>query len=384
MNGEKIHFDVIIVGAGPAGVAAGIELKKRGVNCSIIDKHTFPRDKLCGGLITEKTYEVLRELCDGRTETVDSAISLVSNEITVWDRGTLIQGAKTGTKLRVSERLLLDNALKEFYTGLGGVVFEGEKALRVDFDKKLLYTDKNTYSYSALIAADGATSMIRRAIRGPLSRIGFCLECYIPKEELDVDESIRLHFGAIERGYAWVFPADGYSKVGFGNIYDKKTDYKSIFKSYLTDIGVKNPEKYAVKGAFVPFGDCPKRATHKDSVFLVGDAAGMVDAIYGEGLYFSYLSGMGAAKCIADSQDNLALAAKSYEKMRKPWLREIRSGRRFNRLFFSKPFQRWFKRELKGREAFLRFYIDSQVSYYKYSHTGFLKLAADYKRKKRL
>ena len=380
---ENLHFDVVIVGAGPAGVAAGIELKKRGINCAIIDKHTFPRDKLCGGLMTEKTYEVLGELLGGELEAVDSAISVISNNISIWNRGTLIQGARTNTKLRVAERETLDNSLKEFYTKLGGVIFEGERALRVDFDKRVLYTDKKSYSYSSLIAADGANSTIRRAIMGPLSKMGFCLECYIPKEDFEFDDSVRLHFGSINRGYAWVFPAGTYSKVGFGNIYDKKTDYKIIFNAYLNDIGVKNPEKYTIKGAFLPFGDYPKRATYKNSVFLVGDAAGMVDAIYGEGLYFSYLSGMSAAKCIADSQGNLSIAAKSYERMRKPWLRKIKNGRRFNRLFFSKPFQRCFMKNINGREAFLRYYVDSQVSYYRYSHTQILRLIYDYKNRKR-
>ena len=58
-------FDVVIIGAGPAGSVCGYLLKKAGVSCLLIDRATFPRDKLCGGGLTPKCWKLLDELIPG-------------------------------------------------------------------------------------------------------------------------------------------------------------------------------------------------------------------------------------------------------------------------------------------------------------------------------
>ena len=64
------HFDVIIVGAGPSGVSAGLVLKRKGISCCLIDRATFPRQKNCGGLLTKKTVDLLDELGCGDVDSV--------------------------------------------------------------------------------------------------------------------------------------------------------------------------------------------------------------------------------------------------------------------------------------------------------------------------
>ena len=65
------HYDTIIIGAGPAGMAAAITLQKNGISNAVIDKSFFPRNKVCGGLVTYKTLETVIELTDtGATDLI--------------------------------------------------------------------------------------------------------------------------------------------------------------------------------------------------------------------------------------------------------------------------------------------------------------------------
>ena len=58
-------YDVLIIGGGPAGAMTGIELQKKGFSTCIIDKASFPRTKLCGGLLTQKSMDLVTRHCPG-------------------------------------------------------------------------------------------------------------------------------------------------------------------------------------------------------------------------------------------------------------------------------------------------------------------------------
>lgn len=380
MNNFK--FDVIIVGAGPAGVACGIELQKKGIKNCIIDRAMFPREKLCGGLITEKTFNIINELCDFESENFLESIIENITKVSMWNQNALVTITDTNTVLRIAERAKLDNALKKYYEKIGGKVFENETILQVFFEEKKILSKNYSFEYKFLVAADGAQSQIRKAVGLSIGNIGFCLETSVPKSDLNTNGEIQIRFNVLDNGYAWVFPCGEVYKIGFGNKYCSSIDYVNKFKHYLKSIGVKNFELCNIKGAFVPYGGCLKKSTYKDHVFFIGDAAGMVDPIYGEGLFFAYESGIMASKCIVSCINGLDKAIIKYEKTRKQAVLEIRQGNILKNVFFTKFVQTIFLNTLKKHENFLRYYIDSQVSYYKYSYKNIWKLVFDYKKQK--
>ncbi len=379
---NSIKFDVIIVGAGPAGIACGIELQKKGIKNCIIDRAIFPREKLCGGLITEKTFNIINELCDFQSKVFSDSIIENITKVSMWKQNTLAAITNTNTVLRIAERAKLDNSLKKYYEKLGGKVFENEPISQVFFEEKKILSRNYSFEYDFLVAADGAKSQIRKAARLSIPNIGFCLETSVPKSDLDTNGEIQIRFNVLDNGYAWVFPCGEVYKIGFGNKYCSSIDYVTKFKHYLKSIGVKNFESCNIKGAFVPYGGCLKKSTYKDYVFFVGDAAGMVDPIYGEGLFFSYKSGVMVSDCIVNHINGLDIAGLQYEKLRKQDVLEIRQGNILKNVFFTKIVQSLFLNKLKGHENFLRYYIDSQVSYYKYSYKYVWKLVFDYKKQK--
>jgi flavin-dependent dehydrogenase len=108
----------------------------------------------------------------------------------------------------------------------------------------------------------------------------------------------------------------------------------------------------------------------------------MVDPIYGEGLFFAYKSGIMVSECILNHINGLDRACLQYEKLRRRDVLKIRQGNILKNVFFTKIIQFLFLNKLKGHENFLRYYIDSQVSYYKYSYKNLWKLVFDYKKTK--
>lgn len=374
------EYDVVIVGGGPSGVACGIQLQKNGISNCIIDKAVFPRKKLCGGLVTEKTCELLRELCDSDESVFSPAIRENACGVSIYVCNEKLATASPKTNLRIADRVQLDNCLLAYYKALGGKVFEGKRVLSVSLsESEILVSDGTCFRYQYLVAADGANSMIRAKTGKTLDSPGFCMETEVSAAPLFAENhEIQIHFGVIEKGYSWVFPCGNTCKIGFGNAYDKRTDYRKQFIRYLDMLGIHDENTYKIEGAFVPYGGCMTDPTCSGRVLFVGDAAGMVDPLYGEGLYYAYLSGSCAADSIVQYPND---AAKQYAGSVEPIIRQIRSCASVKRIFFSPLLQKLFKRCIKGRNRFLSFFVDYQVSRYSYPFSQFCMLFFDYKRK---
>lgn len=121
---------------------------------------------------------------------------------------------------------------------------------------------------------------------------GFCVESIIKNTESIKD--ISIHFGVIKRGYGWVFPRKDELVIGYGsNKKDKKQMIKD-FTAYTDLVGAYVNNK---RGAFIPYGNYVKTPC-KDNIILVGDAAGLVDPLTGEGLYFSFKSSILASNSV--------------------------------------------------------------------------------------
>lgn len=294
-------YDVVIIGAGPAGSYAGNLLTRAGFKAALIDRMDFPRDKLCGGLLTCKTTDLLQSICP--VERL-SKFDVVQSHVFYQDRLTasfrILSPAHTVRRLQFDAQLLENAKEQGIHTYLGAPLRS------IDFVQKEIHlSDGRILGYSVLIGADGAQSTVRRLAGLPKNEMGFCLETHVPWDSLK-DPSrasaggIEIYYGDYPNGYGWIFPCNDSAAVGVGNLSqgmsgkDILTQYHRFLDKVLS-LGSNNNKPI---GAYLPSGTSVVLGSPQyEDLCLIGDAAGLIDPFTGEGIYYALLS----AKTVAES-----------------------------------------------------------------------------------
>lgn len=278
-------YKVIIVGAGPAGISCGIRLRQLGYECIILEKNQFPRYKCCAGGITEKTKLLLEKY---GLKGFDDIVKQKLNRITITNKGKFVMTVKTDNSVYTVNRADFDYWLLMQYIQLNGCVHLSEKVLDIDNERRILRTDKAEYRYTYLIGADGAKGLTSRMFGKPDMKYAFAVQQEMAADDLPnfrdrhritVDASVG------KDGYRWIFPHGEKAVKGLATSHTGVRDYKSLLS-----------DDYEVMGAFLPFRNKIGSITNGSNVFLIGDAAGLVDSITGEGIYTALKSGEIAAE----------------------------------------------------------------------------------------
>lgn len=299
-----MKYDVIIVGAGPAGMAAAHTLINNNISCCVIDKQVFPRNKLCAGGLTNKAIGIMNELKLGKEFCGKSTVKTTNASLYVnYDHVIDLDNVY---ETHLVDRFEFDDYLVESYKAKRGAMIEGLKVSYISTEnKKIMLSDNNIIDFEYIIGADGAVGVTRKLIDKNHKTDGFCLQIDIDKNNIDYNsDKMSLYYGIIPYGYGWIFPKEDYVTIGIGSSYDKNLDYKKEFETFLDNLGAKyNRDK--IKGAFIPFGDYVKNPINDaKNMILVGDAAGLADPISGEGIYFAMLSGIKGAEVITKAINN--------------------------------------------------------------------------------
>ena len=146
-----MYYKVVVIGAGPAGISTAYHLKKNNINCCLIDKFEFPRFKLCGGLITEKTLKLLESY--GITD-FNKVIKERVNKVNILSNGKKVITFETINYFNLVNRMEFDNWFLEKYLELDGIAIFGSKVSKIDLDRKELVVGSRIIHFDYVVAAD--------------------------------------------------------------------------------------------------------------------------------------------------------------------------------------------------------------------------------------
>ena len=373
--------DTAIIGAGPAGTACGIRLLEGGVSCLIVEKRSFPRDKVCGGLVTEKTHGLLCSLLAPDGDLSPDLFCDTSDRAELWYKNERLAAARVSKPFRLVRRVRLDAKLAERYRELGGTLLENSECAAIDAaSRRLTLKNGDTVSFRHLVAADGALSVTRKALGFETPSLGFCAETHVKKPAGRENGAVQIHFGIVKKGYAWVFPSGDDLCVGLGGCYEKGVRYDALLREYLALNGLEADRP--TKGAFVPYGDLVEQRGGADFAALVGDAGGFVDPLTGEGLYFALSTGIAAADAVIRSAAGAGFKTEFLRSVA-PFGKIVTQGKRTQSVFFSSVEKSAFRKKFAGKDAFVAYYCDNQLSEYNYPYAKIWEIGLDYKRSRK-
>lgn len=325
--------DILIVGAGPAGAAAALRLAVAGRDVLLVEKEPLPRDKLCAGMLTPKSCTLLHgRLAELGLELPDGLLTPLDRRVRYHLRNRQLCETRLGHDLVITPRREFDHALVKAAVAAGTRLCDhaGRVAIESAEATRVTLADGTEIAYERVIAADGALSRSRRLVAPAYSAGGFCLEAVSPWSRPD-DRITRLFFGCCPYGYGWVFPAADRVVVGIGGMQPGLGHWRT-FVAMLADLDIPVTVPPTPRGAFVPFGPPPTRAT-AGRLLLAGDAAGLVNPATGEGICHALASGLAAADAILAGGD----VTRRYERSLRPMRIRIRADSRLRHLLYWPP-----------------------------------------------
>ena len=297
------HYDAIVVGAGPAGSTTAYRLARAGARVCLIDRARFPRDKPCGGGLT---LRAVKELPFSVAPVVEDTVDRL--ELGLGYRRRFTRRSAEPLVL-MTQRRRLDAFLVERAVEAGAEFRDGAKVTGVTTDGCVSLGDE-LLEAEAVVGADGANGVAARAVGISTPVHGVALEGNVGHEHVTVDRyrgRAVVEIGVVPGGYAWVFPKGDHVNVGVGGWDTAGPELRAYLRELCAGYGIDEQQVHELRGHRLPMRG-GARAPVAGRVALVGDAAGLVDPLSGDGMYEAFLSGRLAAEAIL-SRDLAAYGA---------------------------------------------------------------------------
>ncbi|RMD92223.1 MAG: geranylgeranyl reductase family protein [Calditrichaeota bacterium] len=332
-------YDIIIVGGGPAGTTCALYAARTGLKILLVDKKSFPRDKICGDAISGKSLEYLRELGllaqlqqapQARvTSVLFSAPNGVQTRISFTPPNAQRKSYGYVCRREVFDNLLFQAAKQQIDTRENFAVTDIliEKSQVYGISGRDATGTESSYTARVVVGADGTASILRRKLGlyelDPKHWVVATRAYYRGVKGLS--DAIEIHFVKdILPGYFWIFPLEnGLANVGLGMIHGKlkkrglslREAHLAATKSAFFRERFREAELIGgIHGWNLPLGS-KRRQIHGNGYLLLGDAAGLIDPFTGEGIGNAMCSGKIAARVLAEvcrGQDYSKSALESY------------------------------------------------------------------------
>ncbi len=298
-------YDVVVVGAGPAGSATAIFAAKKGYKVLLVDKEKFPRDKICGDGISGKSIEMIKKM-----GLLSELLKLPHKQ----SKGVIFSSPKGDVldvevpknvlsgfvcRRRDFDNFLFQNAKKLVDTlenhAAVGLIWDKDQVVGVKLRDKETNEVKDVYA-NIIVGADGARGIVAKEVGQDKTddrHLVVAMRQYYEGVK-GMKDKIEIHFvDEVLPGYFWIFPLDnGQANVGVGMLaHDQKK--KKVNLSKMIDVAInskafKDRFKDAKplekkKGWMLPLGS-KRRKGYANGVLLVGDACSLIDPFTGEGI----------------------------------------------------------------------------------------------------
>lgn len=277
-----MRYEVVIIGAGPAGLKAAEILASNGKKVVVFEKNKIIGQKVCAGGITEKDLEYIPK-------------KLVERE---FDSFLMVSKSKTRIKYRcyTIEREKLGRYMFRRAKKAGAVIKTNCLVKKINSDSVI--ADNKEYFFDYLIGADGSNSIVRRSLGIESKLVALTVQYKINKRA----DNVEVHYDPKKYKFwgSWVFPHKTYTCIGVGMaLMFKETKY---LRKTLDDFANQcnfDLKKARFEAALI---NADYRGFKFKNIFLVGDAAGLANSFTGEGIYQALVSGEEVAKKIINPE----------------------------------------------------------------------------------
>jgi len=331
------YFEVIVIGSGPSGALAAVELAKNNIKVAIIDKAKLPRYKTCGGGLVYRGIKLLDFDISSVVEREFKSITIALADINL--------SFKVKREVPIVSMVMrdkFDNFLVRKAVESGAILYDNNKVKDIDFNhnKLIITTNNQQFTTDYIIAADGALSTTAKLMGWVDNRhLIPALEYEVTINDIDfkrLSKELRFDLDAIPQGYGWVFPKKDHLSIGIASATRGKKDLKNYYKKYLDSLDIKEVINEERHGAQIPLSP-RKEGFTKNNVLLVGDAAGFADPVTAEGISNAMYSGKLAAKALIEGNlDPIKVAVLYNQKLEEKLLPELKTGRFLAEIFYRK------------------------------------------------
>ena len=372
---KELDSEIIIIGAGPAGISAAKYLIENGIKVLLIDKADFPRMKPCASALS---YRVLKEFpyVKNFVDTYIFSVSIHSSDLSYFINSKTddLENPYLGFP---KSRTDFDHKMLEMIKKMDCRVITKEEVINIEKNDYWIkaYTNKgNTYSGLAIIGADSAVSTVakickmgfydprRKAKKRKELNYGIEQEVYYDNSIIQNIEHIEPHTVQVFfhydnfKGYCWHFPRSIGTNIGVFSQITKGHETINILKKFRRvlierkyfpkEIAEDNLESIKYVGAVIPASK-PYKNISDDRIVLIGDAGGFCSPLTGEGIYFSMMSGKIAGSI-------LSMYVKAYRKMKN----KVKDDAILKHIFSKKNLKKFNKEAKKaiGNELAMHFF----------------------------
>ena len=333
-------YDAIVVGAGPGGALLAYILADSGLEVLVLEKKSLPRYKACGGGLTEKTWKVLPFDISPVVEN-DS----MSTQIRI-KRDIIFNETFDKPVIRMVMRDRFDHFLarKAVAAGAGLKDEVAFKSVSGSAGNMTVDTSAESFTTRLIAGADGVNGITAKVLGLKVcckKMTALQGEVYFSDQSTvrKYKNSVCFDFGAIPKGYGWIFPKQNHLSAGILTCSEKINRINDYFASFLkTSFLNSTPEVRSLKGHMIPYSPDKKNIIAEQRGLLLGDAVGYTDPVTGEGMYYAARTAEIASEVIINSLQNGYEHMEAFNSLvKKEFELENACAQKFARLLYDFP-----------------------------------------------